>query len=308
MAGMVKKLVLLFMLSALICSCDQKTEREEMELYILAGQSNMDGMGFVTELPDSLLTNSENVMIFHSNSLPDDAEWDNSGFWQPLAPGHGSGYSVEESVNKYSNKFGLELSFAHDISALRPERKIALFKYSRGGSSIDEKAAGDYGSWDPDYENGRGKNQLDYFTASLEKAFSVEDINQNGVKDTLIPAGILWMQGESDASFTEQIALDYDENLKELINIFRNTLGNQEIPVVIGRINKSAQVDDYIARKNAGIVRAAQHKLARENKNIGLITITDKLTLTDGWHYDAPGYIRLGKAFAGVVDSLKNQK
>ena len=35
---------------------------------------------------------------------------------------------------------------------------------------------------------------------------AVKDINGDGVEDVLVPSGILWMQGESDADKTEQIA------------------------------------------------------------------------------------------------------
>ena len=35
------------------------------DVYFLGGQSNMDGYGYVKELPDSLKKKSKNVYIFH---------------------------------------------------------------------------------------------------------------------------------------------------------------------------------------------------------------------------------------------------
>lgn len=46
------------------------------------------------------------------------------------------------------------MTFARELQRLFPDRRIALVKYSRGGTSIAEDAAGRFGCWEPDVEQG----------------------------------------------------------------------------------------------------------------------------------------------------------
>ena len=75
------------------------------------------------------------------------------------------------------------------------------------------------GSWEADFVGGpqqySGINQYDNFLSTLKNAFAERDIDGDGTSDTLIPAGILWMQGESDAA-TAAVAGRYERNLKRL--------------------------------------------------------------------------------------------
>ena len=74
---------------------------EEYDLYLLAGQSNMDGRGKVTKLTEEQRKPSKSAIIFYRNP-PKSSEG-----WKPLGPG----YSV---APKYrgdlpSQTFGPEL-------------------------------------------------------------------------------------------------------------------------------------------------------------------------------------------------------
>lgn len=131
-------------------------------VYYLGGQSNMDGYGYVRDLPKSLTGVREGVYIFHGNPAPDGAPVDGKGLWSELRPGHGVGFSSDGKKNEYSNRFGLELTFVDRLQELHPAENIALIKYSRGGTSIDTAAAANFGSWDPDYDEGNGVNQYDH--------------------------------------------------------------------------------------------------------------------------------------------------
>ncbi|MCA9055610.1 MAG: hypothetical protein KDA75_17335, partial [Planctomycetaceae bacterium] len=113
----------------------------EFDLYYLGGQSNMDGYGFVNELPDNQQGAVEDVYIFHGNQAPDGVPVDGRGLWTPLRPGHGVGFQSDGSSNTYSHRFGVELSFARRIREAHPERPVAIIKYSRGGTSIAIEAA-----------------------------------------------------------------------------------------------------------------------------------------------------------------------
>ncbi|MFG0331897.1 MAG: sialate O-acetylesterase, partial [Maioricimonas sp. JB049] len=217
----------------------------DYHVYYLGGQSNMDGYGRVGELPDELAGPVEGVWIFHGNTSPDGTPVDGKGMWAPLRPGHGVGFESDGRENNYSDRFGVELTFARRMQQLHPDRRIAIIKYSRGGTSIHEAAAGQFGCWEPDFHSGSGAgagvNQYDHFLATLRHAFAARDIDGDGSEDRLIPAGIVWMQGESDAAWSEEIAASYEANLKRLIDLMRAALRVDDLPVVVGRISDSGR-------------------------------------------------------------------
>lgn len=113
----------------------------DFHVYYLGGQSNMDGYGFVAELPADQAESIEDVWIFHGNPAEDGEAADGRGLWSPLRPGHGRKFSSDGKSNRYSDRFGPELTFARAIREAYPDRKIALIKYSRGGTSIDAEAS-----------------------------------------------------------------------------------------------------------------------------------------------------------------------
>ena len=304
-----KNLILLLPVFALIllapgCSSDKGTT---YNLYYLGGQSNMDGYGLVKDLPEELQGSAGDVYIYHGNPARDDADIDGTGQWSILRPGHGAGFSFDSTGNRYSDRFGLELTFASEMKVLEPGTKIAIIKYSLGGTSIDAEAAGNFGSWDPGYLGGEGINQYDHFLATVQNALSIKDIDGDGRSDRLVPSGILWMQGESDGSVSEEIALRYYDNLKELMELIRDALGGKEIPVVIGRISDSGNDPSGVVWDFGDIIRSTEERYAGEDTNAGIVTSTDNYGYSDPWHYDSEGYIDLGRQFALIADSLNRK-
>ena len=187
----------------------QKIHSDTVRVFYLGGQSNMDGYGYNKDLPNELQKKNDEVWIFHGNPVGDDLPYGGLGLWEPLMPGHGVGFSSDGKSNQLSDRFGVELTLALGLQELCEGERIALVKYSRGGSSIDSLAAGSFGCWDPDFNGSTGMNQYDFFLKTVKQARSTHDINGDGRKDILVPAGIVWMQGESDAGYTEEIAKGY---------------------------------------------------------------------------------------------------
>ncbi|MDW7690222.1 sialate O-acetylesterase [Flammeovirgaceae bacterium SG7u.111] len=275
----------------------------EFKLFYLGGQSNMDGFGYVKDLPDSLNTTFGNVWIFHGNSAPDEAETGGLGMWDKLKPGHGTGFSSDGKTNKLSNRFGIELSFAKKLQRLYPNQKIAIIKYSRGGTSIDTLGSPRSGTWDADYIGSNGLNQYDHFLTTMKHALKTSDIDGDGKPDTLIPSGILWMQGESDAG-SEEIALKYYGHLKRLMDLIRAAMLTDDLPVVIGKISDSWNDADGKVWDYCELVQYAQEKYIRTDKNAAIIRDTRYYKYSDKWHYDSPGYIDFGEKFAEKIAEL----
>jgi hypothetical protein len=277
----------------------------DYKLYYLGGQSNMVGLGYNQNLPVELINGLPEVYIFHGNSSPDTTEIDGKGIWEQLKPGHGVGFSSDGQTNHLSERFGVELTFAHRLLFENENEKIALIKYSRGGSSIDKEAAGIFGCWEPDYDSGNRINQYDHFLATITNAFAVSDIDGDGQEDRLIPSGIVWMQGESDAAYSLQIAERYENNLKRLMDLIRAALRSDDLPVVIGQISDSGQDEnDGTVWDYGDIVRSAQ--LSYVSKDIAAILVqsTENYQYSDPWHYDNEGHIDLGHKFAEAILKL----
>jgi len=276
-------------------------QAKTFKLYYLGGQSNMDGFGYARELPEGLRGPVKGVRIFHGNTSPDEAEVDGKGLWTELRPGHGTGFTSDGKTNTYSDRVGVELTFARHLLEREPEAHIAIIKYSRGGTSIDPGAASTFGCWDPDYSTGNGVNQYDHFLATVRNALAVSDIDGDGEADTLVPSGIVWMQGESDAAHGEEIARRYEGNLKRLMDLIRAAFRVDDLPVAIGRISDSGKDADGKVWDYGRVVRDAQAMFVRKDGSAALVTTTDGYSYSDNWHYDTAGYIDLGKQFADAL-------
>lgn len=277
---------------------------KEFHVVYLGGQSNMDGYGFVTELPEDLADGVDDVYIFHGNMGLDGKPADGRGLWSPLKAGHGRKFASDGKANKYSDRFGVELTLATQLKAAFPDKNFAFIKYSRGGTSVDHEApaAKTFGCWEPNWEGGEGEgkgiNQYDHFLATVANAKADKDIDDDGENDTLVPAGILWMQGESDATGTPEIAEEYAANLARLMKLIRAAFDSEDMPIVVGRIT------DWEVWTHGEILRAQQAAFVENDENAALVTSTDKYGKSDKWHYDTAGYLDLGKQFADALAGL----
>jgi len=287
----------------------QNIASDTIRVYYLGGQSNMDGHGYSKDLPESLSQVNDDVWIFHGNPVGDDLPDGGLGIWAPLQAGHGAGFASDGISNEYSNRFGVELSLASRLQELYPGEGIALIKYSRGGSSIDSLATGVFGCWEPDFQGGTGINQYDNFLLTVSTALNKADINGDGNLDVLVPAGIIWMQGESDASYNEEIANSYYSNLKRLMDLIRASFRTDDLPVVIGKISDSwndpgdGKVWDY-----GELVQYAQEKYTRTDGHATIVRATRYYKYSDPWHYDSEGYTDLGIRFAEALYQLSIKK
>lgn len=301
-------------ISAFIILCSsllyaQHGKADTIRVYYLGGQSNMDGYGYNSELPSSLDRVNEQVWIFHGNPEGDDLSGGGLGKWDKLQPGHGVGFSSDGSSNTLSDRFGVELSLAQKLQELYPGERIALIKYSRGGSSIDSLATGAFGCWEPDYQGTTGINQYDHFLETVRAAMGTPDIDGDGINDILLPSGILWMQGESDAYFTEEIASRYYMNLKRLMDLIRASFRTDDLPVVLGKISDSwDDSQDGKVWTHGELVQYAQEKFARTDGPAAIVRHTRYYKYSDPWHYDSEGYLDLGEKFAEALYEISMKK
>lgn len=274
------------------------------KLYYLGGQSNMEGFGFSEELPEGAGTVSRDVMIFTGQMAFDNETHGGVGIWEPLQPGHGTGFKTDGIENQLSDRFGPELLFGQTMAKHLPGTKIAIIKYALGGSGLSEGVG--YGNWHPDFSDGDGNNQYDNFLKTLRNALKQSDIDGDGVADYLVPSGIVWMQGEADAYDSQAAADAYRANIERLMGLIRAALRVDDLPLVVGKITDSGMSDDGTVMDYIETVQRAQQDFVKNDVCATYVTATEDLGyLDDGWHYNADGFVRLGTAFAIAMNELE---
>jgi hypothetical protein len=277
------------------------------KVYFLGGQSNMEGFGFNSELPADIAAKAAPVPIYHGKTVEDGKDGGGVGIWSPMRPGHGTGFETDGTANSLSDRFGPELTFANTMSSDASNGPVAVIKFSRGGTGLVDGISG-YGSWDPDYASGNRRNQYDNALTAIDAALRSGDIDGDGKADTLVPAGIVWMQGEADAYDNREAAENYDRNLVRLVGLLRTALGNENLPVVIGRIKDSGNTPETHIMTYSPQVQAAQARFVANDRCAALVTATDNFGfLPDGWHYRSEDYVVLGEAFALAMIALEKR-
>lgn len=279
---------------------------DDYKLYYLGGQSNMEGFGLASELPAEASGASSDVLIFTGQMALDNETHGGVGIWAPLQPGYGMGFSTDGTTNQLADRFGPELFFGRTIASRSSGTKIAIIKYALGGSGLADGVG--FGNWYPDFSKESGLNQYDNFLKTLRNAFGHIDIDGDGVADRLLPAGIVWMQGEADAYDSQAAADAYGANLKRLMDLLRAALRVDDLPVVIGKITDSGMADDGTVMDYIATVQTAQAEFVRRDPCAAYVTETENLGyLDDGWHYNTDGFVRLGTAFAAAMLELEGR-
>jgi hypothetical protein len=234
-------------------------------VYLLAGQSNMVGVGLNAQLPSDLQSAQSDVEVYAAGQL----DPCNSDRWLDLQPGLG--------FNKYC--FGPEITFGRRMADAKPG-EVVLVKYSVGGTNLwhDWRA--------PDAVEPNGGPQYVVFMNTVTDALATMGLNCSPYV-----AGMIWMQGESDSSDLEA-ALAYEQNLTNFIDSVRSDIGVPDMPFVIG------QISNQYGYAYGHLVQAGQQTVSQTLPNTALV-LTDDLTLNaDRIHYDATGQMALGYRFA----------
>jgi iduronate 2-sulfatase len=250
----------------------------EYQLFLLGGQSNMDGRGNVSELPKELSTNPE-ILLFYKNEAHTSKDWVSLQGGYSIKPG----YKGELP----SATFGPEIGFGLNIAKGLPGQHIALLKACKGGTSLSK-------DWVPGIK-GDTKSQGPLYRNFLE-AFSsaTQALKEKG--HTFVIKGMIWHQGESDAAKSSE---EYKKMLTEFIARVREDLNLPNLPFVIGEVYDNGKRDS---------IRMAQQAVAQSVPNTGFISAKDTKTWDNGTHFDAASQILLGERFAAEMLRLLKAK
>ena len=249
---------------------------ENYDVYLLAGQSNMDGRGLARELSAAQKKPMEQAIIFYRNPKTDGEGW------QPLSP------KFSLAPKKYKgDTFGMEIGFAQSMIKAQPETKLAIIKGSQGGTNLrsDWKPGtkGDSESQGPLYRE---------FIKTIQTA--TEKLTKRG--DTFTIRGFLWHQGESDS---KKGAKQYRGRLERLIERLREDVGTPNLPVVVGEVFDNGKRDG---------VREATQQVAKASSTVGLVTSDGTKTSDPGTHFDTDSILLMGNRYAEQIVALQAAK
>jgi len=242
-------------LAALIAFTTSAAHAEPpVKVYILAGQSNMQGKGGIEgDGTTTLRYMVENDPKKEYQGLVDEAgEWvEREDVWMhyDLAPFRGVSYGPLKPGN-FGGQIGPELGFGHVIGDAY-EGKVLLIKAAWGGKSLAHNfqppSIGNYaqpdGPDDPGYFYHQTLNLVNEVTANIETFFP----NYQGQGIEI--AGLAWHQGWND-QYGEGIPESYERNMAAFIKDIRSEehgLGIPNLPVVIatsGMIEKDSPIKD----------------------------------------------------------------
>lgn len=227
--------------------------KEQFHLFVLAGQSNMAGRGVVTS--DDKIPHPRVLMLNQANE------------WVPaIDPLH---------FDKSVAGVGLGRAFGIHIADTSPGVIIGLIPCAVGGSPID--------AWRPGVFYPPTKSHP--WDDALRRA---KHALQSGTLQ-----GILWHQGESDA--TRELAPAYAAKLHDLIGRFRAELRAPDVPFIVGQLGQFAESpwNEYKLQ-----VDKAHRDLPRKVHRTAFVSSAGLAHKGDKVHFDAASYRLLGQRYA----------
>jgi iduronate 2-sulfatase len=258
----------------LCCGFQAAVSAASYDVYLLAGQSNMDGRGKAADLDAAQRQPSTQALIYYRNPPT------SSDGWKPLAPGFSMPPGYKGGLP--APTFGPELGFAAALLAAKPDQRLAFIKGSKGGTSIEE--------WKPGTK-GAASTQGPCYRAYLETiALAEKALTANG--DTMTIRALLWHQGESNAKDTAE---EYQAKLAVLIARLREDVAQADLPVVVGEVFDNGKRDG---------VRAAERAIVKAIPAVAFASAEGLVTSDNGTHFDSASQLQLGRRFAAALATL----
>lgn len=297
---MINKVTFIVVLGFLILqSCKVKkaqvpNTKADVQVVLLAGQSNMAGAGNYEELSEDVKERiskvANRVKISQSNTLQ-----------KPLS------YYNNKPSEKYNFKkrFGPELFIGLTLAEAYPNQEFLLIKEAKGGTAL-------YGAWNPDWSL---ENSKLIEKGEKKQSWNLSEVHIQSIKENLEILtkknksyqffGMAWMQGENDA-ILEVAVNSYAENLKKIIHKYRSVFETKKMPFVAGQINSH-----YGKPGGASLIREAFLEVETTDKQVLVIKTKENAPYsdypkhTDNVHYNTIGQLRLGTAFAKKLIELQ---
>lgn len=272
---------------------------EEVDVYLLSGQSNMEGSGLIADLQ----TDSQTAAL---QEMPGANFWNGETF-EPLVVG-------KTKTSRQPTRFGPEIGFASAIASF--DRPAYLVKYAASGMPLHRGF--NAGNWLGN-EPGPGRrtfypgevagdpNQGTLYRSMLSRfQAAIAKLRSDG--HTPIVRGFLWMQGEADAK-QEVSATEYAASLKQLRDRLASDIKmDKPLAMVFGQVLPyEPAMERFTHRAEIRDEMAAADERSGDARSIPHVRMvsTDGLALNkDTVHYGSSGLLSLGRAFAVELKNM----
>ena len=233
----------------------------KLQLFILAGQSNMVGRG---EFPPPAEVDPR-IFVFGN-----DYHW---------RIGHEPVDDPYEQVDRVSRDpepgYGPAASFATALLQQNPDIVIGLIPCAKGSSSIQD--------WQ------RSLSDLTLYGSCLKRARAASVMGDI--------AGLLFFQGETEAADPAQVKIElypqqWAQDFTNFVIDLRADLGLPQLPVVFAQIGSNSNPDYFV---NWEVVQEQQKSVQLPYSR--MITTSD-LEITDLVHFTTESYQAIGRRFA----------
>lgn len=269
---------------------------DEVDVYLLGGQSNMQGIGKLADLPEDICKPIPNTFIFQKETF------------EPLVVG-------TTKTSKRAAEFGPEIGIALEVA--NSERTVYLIKYAASGMPLHHGWNGNKwvggepkqsfrnfypGLWSSDKNPGQLYQQMvARFRAGLQK------LREDGHVPVI--QGFAWMQGEQDSKNAES-ASTYSVSLNRLCaRLAEDMQTKRPLCVAYGqvlphepalpRFTHRVEVREQMAQADADSGHA--NRIA----NAKMVSTDGFSLLPDTVHYDAAGQLKLGRELGKAMLALQ---
>jgi len=272
-SGSMKRLIILFTISLLAIAQPTYAAKPkalvippDINLYIMAGQSNMSGRATypVPQMSDSLAFTFGDDFTWCAAREPVDRKC--------------SGTRYADTVNWDGTNaiYGPELSFAVNLRTMRPDYAVGLLPCAKGATDMTE--------WAPIREEGS------LWAACVKRAYAAQMYGN--------VAGLIFWQGESDA-ISCTLAAEWEDNFTEMVEAYRVEFGN--IPVVFAQLNDHA---DDASHPCWSTLQTEQYSASQNIPNSVMVAMSGLPLQSDGVHHTTAGYTSAGLRLADGLCTL----
>ncbi len=267
--------------------------QKKTKVFLLAGQSNMDGRGDASKLSKEemkLLGNASKKIHFvykgtvgEGNAIQYEGALDFTNPW-----------SFVKQKFRIEKCFGPELFFGIELVKNHPKQDYLFIKRSQGGTSL-------YGAWNPNWSVERASFFNEQDKPKLYRDF-IDLVDSELAKlqpDSYEIIGVLWAQGETDSNTSNgPIASDsYQENLENLINSIRGHYNIDELPFLILGVG-SKKVQNAMVQVSKKLPNVSFIDRSQDiNKSNYTPIYTHKWKGKTVGHYNYEGMKKIGQLF-----------
>lgn len=251
------------------------------DLWVLAGQSNMEGVGNLEDLPlPSAMVNSldmTDTWVVAEEPLHRLADAADKVHWRKNAKGEIAkleGEQLRKWIAARRKGAGVGLPFALEM-VRRTGVPVGLIPCAHGGTSMDQ--------WSPDLKDKGGES---LYGAMLRR------IQLAGGR----VRGVLWYQGESDAN--EKAAPLFEEKFRRFIGQLRQDTGLRDLPFYYVQIGRHVAFAPDAAWD---LVQDAQVRVESQLPNVWMTSCVD-CELDDAIHVGTDDYRLLGSRLANLAE------